>query len=95
MLDRGHTVALDDFSLILPESPPAITAVVGESGSGKTTLARLLLGIAEPTRGEILYRGKDLRKLSAPLVLGLASSGSSSSRNTWSQGRFSPTARVR
>jgi oligopeptide/dipeptide ABC transporter ATP-binding protein len=65
MFNRGHTVALDDFSLVLPETPPSITAIVGESGSGKTTLARLLLGIAEPTHGEILYLGKDLKKLSS------------------------------
>jgi oligopeptide/dipeptide ABC transporter ATP-binding protein len=65
MFGRTHTVALDDFSLILPDAPPSITAVVGESGSGKTTLARLLLGIAEPTSGEILYQGRDLKKLSA------------------------------
>ena len=38
----------------------AITAVVGESGSGKTTLARLLLGLIEPTEGEVLYQGPRL-----------------------------------
>jgi peptide/nickel transport system ATP-binding protein len=58
------TVALDDFSFRVDDEPPAITAVVGESGSGKTTLARLLLGLAAPTSGEVLYRGKDLRQLS-------------------------------
>ena len=65
VFDRQQTVALDDFSMALDASPPSITAVVGESGSGKTTLARLLLGIAEPTSGEILYQGKDVRKFSA------------------------------
>lgn len=65
MFDRSHTVAVDDFSLVLQDSPPSITAIVGESGSGKTTLARLLLGIAEPTSGEILYNGRDVTKLSA------------------------------
>ncbi|MFN8594555.1 MAG: ABC transporter ATP-binding protein [Thermomicrobiales bacterium] len=58
------TVALDDFSFRIDEEPPIITAIVGESGSGKTTLARLLLGLVEPTSGEVLYRGKDLRQLS-------------------------------
>ena len=56
-------VALNNLSLAIEESPPTITAIVGESGSGKTTFARLLLGLAEPTSGEVLYRGVDFRKL--------------------------------
>jgi peptide/nickel transport system ATP-binding protein len=56
-------VAVDDLSLAIEESPPTITAIVGESGSGKTTFARLILGLAEPTRGEVRYRGVDLRRL--------------------------------
>jgi peptide/nickel transport system ATP-binding protein len=31
---------------------------VGESGSGKTTLAKMLLGLINPTEGEIYFRGK-------------------------------------
>jgi oligopeptide/dipeptide ABC transporter ATP-binding protein len=56
-------VAVDDLSLAIEEAPPTITAIVGESGSGKTTFARLVLGLAEPTVGEVLYRGVDLRRL--------------------------------
>lgn len=56
-------VALDNLSLTIDEAPPTITAIVGESGSGKTTLARLILGLTEPTSGEVCYRGVDLRKL--------------------------------
>jgi peptide/nickel transport system ATP-binding protein len=40
-----------------------IVAIVGESGSGKTTLARLLLGLLEPTSGEIISDGQNLRGL--------------------------------
>src|ERR671920_444011 len=58
------TVALDDFSFRVDAEPPTITAIVGESGSGKTTLARLLLGLAAPTSGEVLYRGRNLQSLS-------------------------------
>lgn len=58
------TVALDDFSYQIDEEAPSITAVAGESGSGKSTLARLLLGFVQPTEGQVLYRGKDLRHLS-------------------------------
>ncbi len=56
-------VALDDLSLAIAEAPPTITAIVGESGSGKTTFARLILGLTEPTSGEVCYRGVDLRQL--------------------------------
>ncbi len=64
LFSKNLTVALRDFSLAFPEASPSITAVVGESGSGKTTLARILLGLVEPTRGEVRYRGRDLRHFS-------------------------------
>jgi peptide/nickel transport system ATP-binding protein len=35
-----------------------IISIVGESGSGKTTLAKMILGLLNPTRGEIFYEGK-------------------------------------
>ncbi|MEZ4663863.1 MAG: ABC transporter ATP-binding protein [Caldilineaceae bacterium] len=59
----GGLVALGDLSLTIAEAPPTITAIVGESGSGKTTFARLLLGLTEPTSGQVCYRGVDLRQL--------------------------------
>ena len=62
--NKRSTVALEDFSLTIQSEPPSITAMVGESGSGKTTLGRLLLGLINPTRGEVLYKGKGLTELS-------------------------------
>ena len=38
--------------------------IVGESGCGKSTTGRAVLRRHEPTEGEILYRGKDICKLS-------------------------------
>ena len=55
--------ALSDVSLTLNEDEPTIMTVAGESGSGKTTLAMLLLGFIDATEGEILYKGRDIRKL--------------------------------
>lgn len=40
-------------------------AIVGESGSGKTTLARLMLNLLEPTRGKIIWQGRDITQLSS------------------------------
>ena len=33
--------------------------LVGESGCGKSTLGRTLMGIYTPTKGQLLYRGKE------------------------------------
>lgn len=58
------TLALDDVTFSIPDDKPTITAIAGESGSGKTTLARLLLGVLEPTSGNVLYQGVDIRSMS-------------------------------
>jgi oligopeptide/dipeptide ABC transporter ATP-binding protein len=44
------------FSIRLGET----FAIVGESGCGKSTLARLLLCLIPPTRGTVIFDGKDL-----------------------------------
>ena len=40
--------------------PGETLGLVGESGSGKTTLARTLLGIVDPTSGQVTLEGKPL-----------------------------------
>jgi ABC-type bacteriocin/lantibiotic exporter with double-glycine peptidase domain len=44
-------------------APGQKVALVGPTGSGKSTLALLLLGLYEPTEGDILYEGRALRGL--------------------------------
>lgn len=37
-----------------------IVAVVGESGCGKTTIGKIITGLLKPTKGEVLFEGKNL-----------------------------------
>ncbi|WP_320174712.1 ATP-binding cassette domain-containing protein [Maridesulfovibrio sp.] len=46
--------------------PGNIVIVTGHNGAGKTSLVRLLLGLIDPGRGQILVGGVDVRQLSAP-----------------------------
>ncbi len=41
-----------------------ITAIIGPSGAGKSTLIRCVNGLAPATRGEIIFHGEDITKLS-------------------------------
>ena len=53
-------VAVNDVSFSLDMDRPEIFTLAGESGSGKTTLSRLLLRDLDPTRGKVLFEGRDL-----------------------------------
>jgi putative ABC transport system ATP-binding protein len=64
-LERGGTTVLDGVTASIPAGA---TAIVGPSGAGKSTLLRLLNRLADPDRGEILYRGEPLAS-QEPLAL--------------------------
>ena len=52
----NKNVAVDNVNMDLYEGE--VVSIVGESGSGKTTLAKMLLGLINPTEGEIYFQGK-------------------------------------
>ena len=56
---EGAARAVDGVDLVMRQGE--ILALVGESGCGKTTLARTIMGLKEPSEGEVLFRGEPLR----------------------------------
>jgi ABC-type oligopeptide transport system ATPase subunit len=52
----GDVVALDDLSFTVREGQ--MFGFVGPNGAGKTTTMRIVLGVLEPDRGEVRWRGR-------------------------------------
>ena len=63
-LQKAHLIgAVRDANIEVREGE--IFVIMGLSGSGKSTLVRCLSRLIEPTAGELLFEGVDLRKMSA------------------------------
>ena len=58
----GDKEVLTDISTIFEDGKTNL--IIGQSGSGKTVLVKNLVGLLEPTSGEVLYDGRDFVKLS-------------------------------
>ena len=56
----GDIVAVDDLTFSVP--PGAVLGLLGGNGAGKTTTIAMLLGLLEPTSGDIHVLGIDVRR---------------------------------
>ena len=61
----GATLAVNDLSFDV--NPGLVTGFIGPNGSGKTTTMKLILGLDNPTSGQVTVGGKPYRDLPAPL----------------------------
>ena len=53
----GRTVAVDNISFEIP--PGQIVGYLGPNGAGKSTTVKMLIGMLQPTRGQIVVAGCD------------------------------------
>ncbi|WP_223700696.1 ABC transporter ATP-binding protein [Sutcliffiella deserti] len=58
----GNVKAVDDISFYIKKGETL--GIVGESGCGKSTAGRTLIRLYEPTEGEIIFKGRDISKMS-------------------------------
>ena len=62
-IDSKRTLkAVDDVSFQIYEGETL--GIVGESGCGKTTCGRTCIGVYDKTEGQVLYKGKDVHRMS-------------------------------
>jgi tungstate transport system ATP-binding protein len=57
-VSRGGSLILDVPSLVIEEGE--VFFLIGPNGAGKSTLLQVLSGLLKPSRGEILFRGRQI-----------------------------------
>jgi branched-chain amino acid transport system ATP-binding protein len=65
----GGVQALDEISLVQEEGE--ILALIGGNGAGKTTLLNLISGIIRPSKGKIVFKGKNIVSFSPERIVEL------------------------
>ena len=62
----GGLVAVDDVSVEI--QPHTLHSIIGPNGAGKTTLFNMISGVIRPTRGHVLFKGKEITNLPTHLI---------------------------
>ena len=59
-VNKIENVVLNNINVSFPDN--GLVSIVGKSGSGKSTLLNILMGIEKPTKGKVLFKGKNIAK---------------------------------
>lgn len=60
--DAGvETDIIKDLSLVIDDK--RLIVFTGPNGGGKTTLAKIIMGLVQPTSGQLIWNGKDITDL--------------------------------
>ena len=59
---EGTQGILKDINLTIPDH--RMVVFTGPNGGGKTTLAKVIMGLVQPTEGQVIYNGQDITDLS-------------------------------
>lgn len=65
LFQRNWVRALDGISLSV--EPGKTLGIVGESGSGKSTVAKVMIGLEQPTSGEVSFAGTTVTRFNAQI----------------------------
>src|ERR1700733_9747442 len=65
----GNLVAVKDVSMSVKRGE--LRAIIGPNGAGKTTFFNMISGYFPPTKGSILFDGKDVTQIPAHQRVGL------------------------
>ncbi len=60
IVNKTENVVLNDINITFPDT--GLVSIIGKSGSGKSTLLNILMGIEKPTKGKVLFKGKNIAK---------------------------------
>ncbi|NPV55334.1 MAG: ABC transporter ATP-binding protein [Anaerolineae bacterium] len=57
----GGLVAVEDVSISIHEH--SLHSIIGPNGAGKTTLFNMISGVLRPTRGDVIFKGRNITHL--------------------------------
>jgi branched-chain amino acid transport system ATP-binding protein len=80
----GSNVVLEDISLCFEEGQ--VSGIMGPNGAGKTTCFHCLTGHHKPTRGKIVFDGRDITRLAPHKIAQLGASRSFQLMNLFDDG---------